>query len=160
MTDHRQAMRRRYASLGLGELMAAAVFAAVAATQPISLDAPATLALWCALGPLLVVLLQAGVYWLLARRWVGRATMPARVAQGYRYARALDPVLLVVGLVGIVLARPTGGSAVLVAAVWLFGVMEYLNYFVVRLAYPWHRWPHEVVRWRTPRLVQDLRARA
>lgn len=159
MADRTHEMRRRYTSLGLGELCAAGVFAAVAVAQPIPLAPPATLALWCALGPLLAVLLQAGVYWLLARRWVGRAAMPARAARGYRWARVLDPVLLAVGLVGIVLVRPTGGFAVLVGAVWLFGAAEYVNYFVVRLAYPWHRWPRDVVRWRTPRLVKDLQAR-
>src|SRR5699024_1460407 len=107
VADRTHEMRRRYTSLGLGELCAAGVFAAVAVAQPIPLAPPATLALWCALGPLLAVLLQAGVYWLLARRWVGRAAMPARAARGYRWARVLDPVLLAVGLVGIVLARPT-----------------------------------------------------
>ncbi len=159
MADRWQPLRHRYTSLGLGELAAAGVFAAVAAAQPVPLDARATAALWCALGPLLAVLVQAGAYWLLARRWVGRGPMPVQVAGWYRNARWINVVLLGAGLVGIALARPVGASAVLVAAVWLFGVAEYLNYFVVRLAYPWHRWLRDVVTWRTPRLVRDLQAR-
>jgi hypothetical protein len=43
-----------------------------------------------------------------------------------------------------------------VLAVWVFGVLEYVNYFVVRLAYPLGRWFTTVGEWRTPRLVQDL----
>lgn len=42
--------------------------------------------------------------------------------------------------------------------VWLFAVVEFTNYYVVRLSYPGTEWFREVGRWRTPRLVEDLRA--
>ncbi|WP_206079933.1 hypothetical protein [Propioniciclava coleopterorum] len=114
--------------------------------------------LWAALVPLLLILVQAGVYWLAARAWLG-GTMPAPVAAVYRTFRLLNPVLLLAGLVAAVLWLPTDPlGAALVVAVWLFGVVEYLNYYVVRLAYPWRSWPTKVTRWRTPRLVEDLRA--
>ena len=48
----------------------------------------------------------------------------------------------------------------LVLAISLFGVVEYVNYFVVRLAYPVHGWSRRVREWRSPRLVQDLNAAA
>ncbi len=51
-------------------------------------------------------------------------------------------------------ANPLGG--VVAVAVWVFGLVEYLNYFVVRLAYPPARWFSEVESWRTPQLVRDL----
>jgi len=152
-------LRRRYTSLGMGELTATAVFAIIAASGmlPVTRTWTGALSLWSALLPLLVILVQAGVYWLLARGWAGRGRMPRRIAATYRCFRLLDPLLLMAGLAGVIAWFPREAGAVLVIAAWLFGVVEYLNYFVVRLSYPLHRWPSLVGRWRTPRLVQDVR---
>lgn len=154
-----ESLRRRYTSLGMGELVAAAVFAVVAASGmlPVTGTREGALALWSTLVPLLVILVQVGAYWLLARGWAGRTRMPRRVARVYRGFRILDAVLLAAGLIGVIVWFPAGAGAVLVVAAWLFGVVEYLNYFVVRLSYPLHRWPFFVTQWRTPRLVKDLR---
>ncbi|MDV6271796.1 hypothetical protein [Rhodococcus globerulus] len=159
LDQSRKRLQDRYLSLGLGELAAAAVFVAVAVGVVMPrLDGPhASAALWSALVPLLVVLAQAGVYWLLARRWVEQAPMPAVLAKFYRVFRVLDAVVLTVGLLGVVTWLPDHlGAAVGIVALWVFGVVEYVNYFVVRLAYPLRRWPFMVGLWRTPRLVQDL----
>jgi len=160
MTDRRDGLRRRYLSLGLGELAAAVVFVAVAlvSVQP-RLRGTEPWALWSALLPLVVVLLQAGAYWLAARRWVERGRMPSALATTYRAFRLANLGLLAAGGIGAVWwgsGRP--GVVLLLTAVWLFGAVEYANYFVVRLAYPLRRWVAEVGRWRTPRLVLDLAA--
>lgn len=154
-----ESLRRQYTSLGLGELTAAAVFAGVAASGllPVTGTRTGALSLWSALVPLLAVLVQAGVYWLLARSWAGRTRMPRCVAAVYRFLRVLNPILLAAGLVGVIAWFPTGFGAVLVVAVWLFGVVEYVNYFVVRLSYPVRQWVSLIRQWRTPRLVKDLR---
>ena len=152
-------LRRRYLSLGLGELAAAGVFAAVAVSVVMPrLEGPHdSAALWSALAPLLVVLVQAGVYWLLARGWVEQAPMPVRLAALYRVFRVLDVLLLAIALLGVVIWLPDhSGAAVGVVAVWAFGVAEYANYFVARLAYPLRRWPFEVGKLRRPQLVHDL----
>ena len=91
MTDaaRRVVRRRKYLSLGVGELAAAVVFAVV---LPRLVGEDDRRALWCALIPLLVVLVQAGSYWLLARGWVARRAMPAPLAtvyRGFRWADAL-----------------------------------------------------------------------
>ncbi|MGO4245212.1 hypothetical protein AB4028_14870, partial [Janibacter sp. RAF20_2_2] len=67
----RDRRRRQYLSLGLGELAAAAVFVGVALWHGAPLDTGGRLAVLGAVGPLAVVLVAAGTYWLLARRWVG-----------------------------------------------------------------------------------------
>jgi hypothetical protein len=67
------------------------------------------------------------------------------------------PGLLALGLVGIVLWWPAGLLAsVAVLAVWLFGVIEFANYFVVRLASSPTQWLAQVGRRRTPQLMKDL----
>lgn len=159
--QHREAIRRRYLRLGAGELFAAAVFAYLAlATIPHTSDGDGRLALWSALTPLLVILVQAGLYWCLARSWVARRPMPAGLATLYRTFRAVDLVLLLVGIIGVITWAPdhtllTAG----IVAIWLFGVVEFANYFVVRLAYPPRRWLRTVGRWRKPRLVLDMARR-
>lgn len=155
----REQLRARYLSLGVGELVAATTFAvagAVVVSRGWS-DASAR-SLWCALIPLLVVLIQGGSYWLLARRWVMLAPMPGRLARLFRVLRIVNPVVLAAGLVGVVTWWPASAAeAALVAFVWTFGVIEYVNYFQVRLAYPAARWCTLVRQWRTPQLVKDLR---
>lgn len=143
----------------MGELAAAAVFAAVAVgvVTPRFEGPQDSAALWSALAPLLVILTQAGVYWLLARGWTELESMPARLAALYRVFRLLDVLLLAIALLGVVIWLPDhSGTAVGVVAVWAFGVVEYVNYFVARLAYPLRRWPFEVGKWRRPQLVRDL----
>ncbi|ANS79027.1 hypothetical protein SGUI_1631 [Serinicoccus hydrothermalis] len=157
--ERRRELLRRYRSLGLGELVAAAVFVVLAAAvlQP-RWSGRDWATLWWGLGPLVLVLVQAGVYWLLARSWVGTGTMPTRPARAYRAFRILDPLLLAVGIVVIVVrGGDDAGALVLTLGVWLFAVVEFVNYFVVRLAYPPTLWLREVTRWRSPRLVRDLR---
>jgi hypothetical protein len=147
--------RRKYLSLAVGELAAAVVFAVV---LPRLVGDDDRRALWFALITLLVVLVQAGSYWLAARSWVVRSSMPAWLATVYRGFRWADALLLVGGLVGVLLWPPTGDrSMVVVGAIWLFGLVEYVNYFVVRLAYPVGRWSRSVRQRRVPQLVQDLR---
>jgi hypothetical protein len=157
--DRRAALRRRYLSLGSGELAAAAVFVVLGAATigPRLRDGSERLALWSALIPLTVILVQTGGYWLLARGWVGRAEMPEPLARLYRVLRIVNVVLLMAGLGGVIIwAPPRPWAVALAAGIWLFGVVEFCNYFVVRLAYPFARWFGEVGQWRTPRLVLDM----
>jgi hypothetical protein len=158
--DRRESLRSRYTSLGTGELAAAATFVAVASliVTP-RLQSGDAAAMWAALTPLLVILVQAGAYWLLARRWLARSRMPASVAVAYRMLRVVNVVILVAGLLGVLIWLPADGLiAFVVLLVWAFAVVEYLNYFIVRLAYPVLEWPSAVVQWRRPRLAKDLAA--
>lgn len=156
----RSVLRRKYLSLGCGELAAAAVFTfvAITAVTPRMDDQNDVLALWSALTPLLVILVQGGIYWLLARGWVGQCPMPGSLAALYLIFRVVDAALLLVGLVGVVVWLPDSiGLTIFVALVWLFGLVEFINYFVIRLAYPVPRWPNMVTQRRIPRLAQDVR---
>ena len=156
-------LSRKYLSLGVGELFAALVFTVIAAAviAPRLEHRSDAAALWSALIPLLVILVQAGIYWLAARGWVERRPMPAGFAATYQAFRVIDMVLLVAGVIGLVIWWPSSVVAALgMSAVWAFGVLEYVNYFVVRLSYPIGRWFTTVGQWRTPRLMHDLRSAA
>lgn len=160
-TGKRDARRRKYLSLGVGELVAAAVFAITALVflTPRLPQIEDRVALWSALIPLLLVLVAAAMYWLLARAWVESVAMPRVFVITYRVMRIALLALLACGLVGVVSWWPNNvGVAVLVMAVWVFGAVEYTNYFVVRLAYPVGQWFATVGEWRTPRLVVDMRS--
>ncbi len=139
VVDRRQELRDKYLNLGTGELAAAVAFALAAVVFVIPrLGEPGDrAALLSALLPLLVVLAQAGTYWLLARTWVEKASMPVPVAGLYRAFRVPDAALLGAALIGVLMWWPERpGTVLLVVAVWVFGVVEYINYFLIRLAYP------------------------
>ncbi len=154
-------LRRKCLSLGMGELSALIVFALVplVGLRTFVTAAGALVALWFALLPLLFVLLQAGAYWLLARRWVGGELMPIPLARTYAGLRVVNPLVLAVGLIGLLFNLPTDPLAIiLVTLAWGFGVVEYVNYFIVRVSYPVTAWAASVGQWRTPRLIRDVRA--
>ena len=158
-TDRRDYLRARYLSLGWGEATAAAVFVGVAAwTIPDAFASDAVVAIWWAMAPLLVVLVQAAVYWLIARSWVEAAVMPRRLAQVYRAFSVINVILLLIAAAMIATHWPSvTADAVVVVLVWLLGVVEHTNYFVVRLAYR-RRWWTRVRTWRRPQLRQDVDA--
>lgn len=160
MSDRRGRVIARYRSLGSGELVAAAVFAVTAlfVFAP-RLSDRESLALASALVPLLVILVQAGGYWLLARAWVGRASMPTSLARIFGALRIITAVILAIGLVGVVVWWPERGLvAAAILVVWAFGAVEYVNYFVVQLARPFAAGTSSANWLRTPRLVRDMRA--
>ncbi len=157
--ERREELRRTYLSLGVGELASAGVFTLAAPSVGNHLSGPGRWALWAAVVPLVVVLLQGGCYWLAARSWVGVSPMPPRLVSTYRAFAAINPVLFAAAGAAVVAWWPEDvlGRSVVVLA-WLFGVAEYLNYYVVRWAYPARTWLRLVRQWRVPRLVADLRA--
>lgn len=159
--DRRSALRRRYLWLGLGELAAVVVFvyAALTVVAPRLGNAHAGVSFLVGVAPLVLVLSQAGAYWLLARAWVQVRPMPRRLARLYRAFQVLDVfVLLVAGAYIAVHLPSTRWAGALAVAVWLFAVVEFANYYLVRLSYPWDQWFTMVGQRRTPRLIQDLRA--
>lgn len=159
--DRRAVLRRKYLWLGLGELAAVAVLVAagLGVVAP-KLDSDQAGVSFLVGGCALVLILsQAGAYWLLARTWVQLRPMPRRLARLYRGCQVLDVFVLVgTGAYIAVQLFRTRWSAGPAAALWLFAVAEFTNYYIVRLSYPWGRWFTMVGRWRTPRLIQDLRA--
>jgi len=85
--------------------------------------------------------------------------MPFGVAATYHLLRVLDAGLLTAGLCAVIVWWPNQTVAsIFVMTVWLFGLVEYINYFHVRLSYPLRRWFTTLGQWRTPQLVKDMRS--
>ncbi len=159
--DRRRVLRRTYLSLGTGELAAAALFSysAVWVVSPRLNDDQRALTFMAGVAPLVLVLSQAGAYWLLARGWVTVRPMPRRLARLYRVFQTLDVLVLVgAGAYIAVHLKTSGWAGALALGTWLFAIVEFANYYVVRLSYPWSAWLAQVGQWRTPRLIQDLRS--
>ena len=158
MSRSRAAARKRYLSLGIGEVVAAATIVVAGVVISAGWPGDSTHALWSAVIPLVLVLVQGGCYWLLARRWVTLGPMPSRWGKVFGVLRIVNPGVLVLGLVGVLVWWPASPlHAGLVLFAWAFGVIEYVNYFHVRLAYPASKWLSLVRQWRTPQLVKDMR---
>lgn len=158
-SEDRQRLRAKYFRLGTGEMGAAVVFFVIAIVRiSPDLEGWARFAWWLTVAPLLAVLVQAGVFWLAARTWVGLRRMPAALARLYAYFGILDALLLLIGIMGIALWAPGTWGFVGFSAVWAFGVVEYVNYFVVRLAYSPRTWFDRIRGWQRPRLVEDVRS--
>jgi hypothetical protein len=69
-----------------------------------------------------------------------------------------DVALLAAGLAGVVIWWPAHpGASLPVMAVLGFGAVEYVNYFLIRLAYPVGNCFTTVGQRRVPQLVNDLR---
>lgn len=83
--------------------------------------------------------------------------MPAGLARIFRGFRVFNAVLLAIGLIGVIIWWPSNIlAAILAVAAWTFGVLEYLNYFVVRLSYPPLSWFRRVREARRPQLIKDI----
>jgi hypothetical protein len=154
-TARTAAIRRRMLSLGTGELAAAGAFGVAGWLFSGSMG-EGWPAWWAAIATLCLVLVQGGVFWLVARAHLGHV-LPWAWRSAFRAFRLIDPGLLAIALGFVVSqARTAPGAAIASAAVWIFAVVEYVNYFVVRLAYAPLTWFRDVGRWRTPRLVKEL----
>ena len=159
--DRREVLRRKFLSLGLGELatVVAFIYIALWVVGPKVRDERTMVTFMVALAPLLLVLSQAGAYWLLARTWVKVRPMPHPLGVLYRLFRVLNVLVIVAAgfYIGFNLPKATG-MAVLSIVVWLFAVIEAINYYVVRLSYPISQWFRRVGDRRTPHLVRDIQA--
>ncbi|MEL4359147.1 MULTISPECIES: hypothetical protein [unclassified Luteococcus] len=154
----REYLRRRYLSLGTGELVAAVTFAGVFGlyTSTSSSLRPAAPILWLSILPLEFILTQGGIYWLAARDWVKRSCMPPLLAGSFAVLTWANPLLLLAAVGMLAWQRPAGSAAALAVACVVFGAIEYVNYFWIRLSYPWKSWARQVTQWRRSRLRQDL----
>lgn len=150
-------LRRKHLGLGTGEIASAGVFLFVALRVSLS-AAPHEILVGITFLPLVAILAGVGCYWLLARRWIGSSGMPASFAILSAKLRFAYIALLLLGLLALLLMIPmvSRSHAILGGSALAFALVEHINYFHFRLAYPMRYWLSEVGRLRIPRLRKDI----
>lgn len=92
--------------------------------------------------PLLVlsfILVQGSVYWfILLRRMSTPKFLSAYVANIYRILKIIDAILLCIGIPIILLNYSNIAVTTLSVFIWLFSIIEWINYYVVRLSYSYN----------------------
>lgn len=84
--------------------------------------------------------------------------MPRALARIYLTLRWVTPLILILSAMGLAMWWPSLPQIrVLGVSAVTFGVIEYLNYFILRVSYPVATWWHDVRRLRQPRLIRDVR---
>jgi hypothetical protein len=130
----RAALRRRLRSLALGELAAALVFAWLAVGQR-----PGGSATRVGIALLVFLLVQGSAWWWYRLILLGRGRRGSRFPTGLQFATLfLDRFnLAVLATAAPVVVLVAGGwwDLFLGSAFLLFAVLEYVNYFRVRLSY-------------------------
>ena len=120
-------VRKQLLNLAIGEMAASGAFVFAYYTSR------GGLASLMALGMLVFVLLQGSFYWLARYRYLFK--MPSLIIRSMALSRKLDLVLLLVLPFVIVFVREGTVDLVVAASIYLFAVIEYINYFWYRLSY-------------------------
>lgn len=163
----RQRLERRLLSLSAGELVSTLLFATLWLTYPSYVDWTVpfltdSLAVF-AFAILEFVLLQGSLYWLLKRRRImagGGLALTHEQIRLFSYFRRLNALLLLIGIGGALYAfwaRPLT-FALWYCALYLFALIEYINYYHIRLSYPWREMVKTLLslHWRRSKLSQEL----
>jgi hypothetical protein len=150
-------LRRHLLNLGSGELAAAFAFAWLGVFAGRD-DPTGRVGLPLAAVGLVVVLVEGGCFWLLARGWMPCRRMPRTLARIYLTLRWVTPLIFVLSAIGLAMWWPSLPHVrVLGVSAVSFGVTEYVNYFIRRVSYPVATWWRDVRRLRQPRLIHDVR---
>jgi hypothetical protein len=150
---------RRLWSLALGELVSTIVFGVVLFGVVGVRPTPANIAGFAALA---VLLITGAAYWLAKRRQIVTRARDLPGLASFRVLRVGVPVLLVTasGLIGHGFTVEVGTGTWPGAALLVFAVGEYVNYFHVQVSPGGSGWRHLLSprTWPTAHLARDLAA--
>lgn len=130
----RKAVEKRLLSLASGELAAAAIFFAVfySSRSRWGLGTGSILSFTL----LELLLLQGAIYWFLRYRSLTRRhPIHAGAVWMFSILNRLAQVLFIVVLVAVVVVAEGTKDMLVALTLWLFAVLEYINYYVYRLSY-------------------------
>jgi len=122
-------LRKSLMSLALGELTAACVFLAVYLIY-LDFGTASLLAILC----LDFMLLQGAAYWLFRYRFIDREKRLA-ARKTLAFLRVADVLLLCIVMALIIVLAHDARDMIVGALILVFAVIEYINYYWVRLSY-------------------------
>lgn len=130
-------MKRRLHQLAVGELAAVAVFwVDFFLFEKRFFPEKFPISVVFSLGILSFILIQASVFWLILLRRMSRPGFAEKSARKiYKILKRLDVFLLCIGLFGIAVNHNRFSMTMLSFFLWLFALIEWVNYYKWRLSY-------------------------
>lgn len=125
---------KEMANLAAGEFVASMAF--VFAFVMLNRNTPFGIASWTAFCFLIILLWQGSAYWRIRIRWLRRKKpVPHQTVSWFVFLRKLNLAFcIVLPLVFLILSR-NGTDLLIASGLYLFAVIEYVNYYWYRLSY-------------------------
>ena len=123
-------LKNQFLNLAAGELAAVVVFIFVSRLLNFGTAA------WAAFSYLIFILLQGSMYWFYRYSLIRKKReVHPHVIRILSIARMLNLIILVVIGLSAPFVRNSTGELIIAAVIFLFGVVEYINYYWYRLSY-------------------------
>ena len=82
------------------------------------------------------ILIQGSIFWLvLLKRISNKNFAKTRLGKIYNHLRRLDIILLYLSIVILIVNHQTLTTTIISLSIWIFSIIEYTNYYKVRLSY-------------------------
>lgn len=140
MRLQQEKLKKELIRLGTGELAAIVSFWLCFFTIKVWLvDTKMMILILYPLFVLSFILIQGSIYWfILLRRMSNSLFLVKYTGNTYRILKVMDVALLCMGIPIILLNRSNIVVTALSAFIWLFSVIEWINYYIVRLSYSYN----------------------
>ena len=82
------------------------------------------------------ILIQGSIFWLILLKRISNKNF-AKTSLGkiYNHLRRLDIILLYLSILILIVNHQTLTTTIISLSIWIFSIIEYLNYYKVRLSY-------------------------
>ena len=82
------------------------------------------------------ILIQGSIFWLvLFKRISNKNFAKTSLGKIYNYLRRLDIILLYLSILILIVNHQTLTTTIISLSIWIFSIIEYINYYKVRLSY-------------------------
>ena len=86
--------------------------------------------------PLSFILIQGSIFWLvLLKRISNKNFAKTSLGKIYNHLRRLNIILLFLSILIIIVNHQTFTPTIISLSIWIFAIIEYINYYKVRLSY-------------------------
>jgi hypothetical protein len=130
-------MKNKLANLAFGELVSVAIFwINFFLFKKFLIDTKALISISAPLFILSFILVQASIFWcILIKRFSNPRFAVGYTGKIYNKLKILDLILLFVGFLLIILNYSNFSNMLISLAIWIFAVIEWVNYYKLQLSY-------------------------
>ena len=140
MSSPQEKLKQELTKLWTGELAAVVSFWACFLVMKVWLtSAQAVLSVIYPLLTLSFILVQGSVYWWILLKRLSRPKFAGgHTGKIYRVLKMIDVLLLLSGLPVILINHTNTAVTVLAVFIWVFAIIEWINYYEIRLSYSYN----------------------